>query len=360
MPQPPGPPFTPTPESRPFWAATRRHELVLPSCRACGTLFYYPRAACPSCLSSDLDWQRVSGRGRLNTFTVVHRGLPNFPLGDAVRHRDRRARRGAADDDQPGRRRSRSREARDRHAGRGGLRGRVRRRSRCRCSVPPERRDEPARACAGASRSSAPPSPTRSASCRTRSALALHAEAARNALADAGLTKDDVDGVFSAGRWMAAETAEYMGIRPRYLDGTLIGGCSFIAHVQHAMARDRRRALRRRAHHPRRERRVARRHAGHALRSRRRADAVRERLRPRRPADRYALAGDPPHARLRHHQRAARGGGRRHAQVGEAEPAGDDARSDHRRRRARLAARSPGRSICSTAASSPTRAAPSW
>ncbi|MFN8545371.1 MAG: thiolase, partial [Candidatus Binatia bacterium] len=68
-----------------------------------------------------------------------------------------------------------------------------------------------------------------------KSALALHAEAARNALADAGLTKHDVDGVFSAGRWMSAETAEYMGITPRYVDGTLIGGCSFLAHVQHAM-----------------------------------------------------------------------------------------------------------------------------
>jgi len=69
-----------------------------------------------------------------------------------------------------------------------------------------------------------------------KSALALHAEAARNALADAGLVKNDVDAVFSAGLWMAAETAEYLGIRPRYVDGTQIGGCSFIAHVQHAMA----------------------------------------------------------------------------------------------------------------------------
>ena len=69
-----------------------------------------------------------------------------------------------------------------------------------------------------------------------KSALALHAEAARNALADAGLTKHDVDGVWSAGLWMAAETAEYMGLRPRYVDGTQIGGCSFLAHVQHAMA----------------------------------------------------------------------------------------------------------------------------
>jgi acetyl-CoA acetyltransferase len=69
-----------------------------------------------------------------------------------------------------------------------------------------------------------------------KSAFQLHAEAARNALADAGLTKDDVDGVFSAGLWMGSETAEYMGIRPRYVDGTQIGGCSFIAHVEHAMA----------------------------------------------------------------------------------------------------------------------------
>ena len=40
-----------------------------------------------------------------------------------------------------------------------------------------------------------------------KSAMALHAEAGRNALADAGLRKEDVDGVFSAGLWMAAETA---------------------------------------------------------------------------------------------------------------------------------------------------------
>ena len=69
-----------------------------------------------------------------------------------------------------------------------------------------------------------------------KSAFMLHAEAARNALADAGLALSDVDAVFSAGLWMGSETAEYLGIRPRYIDGTQIGGCSFIAHVQHAMA----------------------------------------------------------------------------------------------------------------------------
>lgn len=69
-----------------------------------------------------------------------------------------------------------------------------------------------------------------------KSALQLHAEAARNAIADAGLNKNDIDGVFSAGRLLATETAEYLGLRPRYIDGTMVGGCSFLLHVQHAMA----------------------------------------------------------------------------------------------------------------------------
>ncbi len=75
-----GPLPTPTPETRPFWEAAKRHELVLPRCRQCGPFFFYPRATCPRCLSSDLEWQVVSGRGTLHTFTIVHRGPRNFPL----------------------------------------------------------------------------------------------------------------------------------------------------------------------------------------------------------------------------------------------------------------------------------------
>lgn len=69
-----------------------------------------------------------------------------------------------------------------------------------------------------------------------KSALQLHAEAARNAIADAGLRKNDIDAVFSAGRLFATETAEYLGLQPRYIDGTMVGGCSFLQHAQHAMA----------------------------------------------------------------------------------------------------------------------------
>jgi acetyl-CoA acetyltransferase len=68
-----------------------------------------------------------------------------------------------------------------------------------------------------------------------KSALMLHAEAARNALADAGLTAKDVDAVLATGRSTANEVPEYLGIRPRYIDNTQMGGCSFIAHLQHAM-----------------------------------------------------------------------------------------------------------------------------
>ncbi|HXH21624.1 MAG TPA: Zn-ribbon domain-containing OB-fold protein [Dehalococcoidia bacterium] len=60
------------PASKPFWEAAKRHELVMPRCRRCDKLFFYPREVCPYCLQSDIDWQQVSGRGRLYSFTVIH------------------------------------------------------------------------------------------------------------------------------------------------------------------------------------------------------------------------------------------------------------------------------------------------
>jgi acetyl-CoA acetyltransferase len=69
-----------------------------------------------------------------------------------------------------------------------------------------------------------------------KSALQLHMEAARNALDDAGLTRNDVDALFTSGRNTANDVPEYLGIRPRFVDGTQVGGCSFILHVEHAMA----------------------------------------------------------------------------------------------------------------------------
>jgi acetyl-CoA acetyltransferase len=65
--------------------------------------------------------------------------------------------------------------------------------------------------------------------------LQLHTEAIRNALADAGIKKDEVDGVLCAGP-SPVNLAHYLGIVPTYLDGTSVGGCSFMIHVRHAVA----------------------------------------------------------------------------------------------------------------------------
>jgi acetyl-CoA acetyltransferase len=67
------------------------------------------------------------------------------------------------------------------------------------------------------------------------SVLGLHADAALNALADAGLKPSDIDGVATAGESPTA-LAHYLGITPTYADGTSVGGCSFMLHVRHAAA----------------------------------------------------------------------------------------------------------------------------
>lgn len=58
-------------ENRWFFEAAARHELVLERCGACGELRYYPRAVCPACSSSEVEYVRTSGRGTVYTFTVT-------------------------------------------------------------------------------------------------------------------------------------------------------------------------------------------------------------------------------------------------------------------------------------------------
>jgi acetyl-CoA acetyltransferase len=67
------------------------------------------------------------------------------------------------------------------------------------------------------------------------SVLGLHADAALNALADAGLKLSDIDGLATAGE-TAPAVAGYLGLKPRWVDGTMVGGCSFMTHVRHAIA----------------------------------------------------------------------------------------------------------------------------
>lgn len=69
--------------------------------------------------------------------------------------------------------------------------------------------------------------------------LELQAEAAAEALAEAGIEKSEVDGLLCSGRWGRTpqlEVAEYLGVRPSYSDGTSVGGASFLFHLGHAAA----------------------------------------------------------------------------------------------------------------------------
>ena len=67
------------------------------------------------------------------------------------------------------------------------------------------------------------------------SVIQLHADAAINTMADAGLKPSDIDGVATAGESPVA-IAHYLGITPTWTDGTQVGGCSFMLHVRHAAA----------------------------------------------------------------------------------------------------------------------------
>lgn len=71
----------------------------------------------------------------------------------------------------------------------------------------------------------------------TRTPYELHFQAASRALADAGLTRDDVDGLASTGTGLLApvEIAEYLGLRPTWADGTGVGGSTWEFMLEHAV-----------------------------------------------------------------------------------------------------------------------------
>ena len=68
------------------------------------------------------------------------------------------------------------------------------------------------------------------------STLQLHIEGALNAVADAGLTLRDIDGIATVSAPGPVQVAHALGITPDWIDGTGVGGTSFLLHVRHAAA----------------------------------------------------------------------------------------------------------------------------
>lgn len=63
----------PNADSRPYWEAAQQDRLVLQHCAACGAPQAIPRSYCNVCHCADLDWRESSGRGKIASFSVVHR-----------------------------------------------------------------------------------------------------------------------------------------------------------------------------------------------------------------------------------------------------------------------------------------------
>jgi len=65
-----------------FWEATRRHELVTQHCPDCNKHQFPPRRLCVHCGGRRVGWKKVSGKGEIYSFTVVHRAPEQSFLGD--------------------------------------------------------------------------------------------------------------------------------------------------------------------------------------------------------------------------------------------------------------------------------------
>ena len=62
-------------ENQPFWDAIGEGRFVLPRCRECGLVLWYPRGFCSVCARTDtVEWFPASGRGRIYSYTIIRKG----------------------------------------------------------------------------------------------------------------------------------------------------------------------------------------------------------------------------------------------------------------------------------------------
>ncbi len=67
-------------QTKGFWEGCKRHELLIPKCNDCGAYRFPPRVMCPECNSTNVEWSKVSGRGKVYSFIIPHRQAPGeFP-----------------------------------------------------------------------------------------------------------------------------------------------------------------------------------------------------------------------------------------------------------------------------------------
>ena len=58
-------------ETKPYWNAAERGQLLIQKCNACSRYQFYPRGFCSHCWSLDIGWVKSSGKGTVWTYTVT-------------------------------------------------------------------------------------------------------------------------------------------------------------------------------------------------------------------------------------------------------------------------------------------------
>ncbi|MFM7142466.1 MAG: Zn-ribbon domain-containing OB-fold protein [Alphaproteobacteria bacterium] len=70
-------------DAAPYWRALARGVVEIQRCAACRRHVFPPRPFCPRCLGRDVAWEEVDARGRVATFTAVHRPTHPWFMGVA-------------------------------------------------------------------------------------------------------------------------------------------------------------------------------------------------------------------------------------------------------------------------------------
>lgn len=258
----------PTPETAFFWEGCAAGELRLQHCSACDRPWFPPQRHCPRCAGDDIEVRAASGRGRLASFVIAERDTPGFtapyviaivqldegprlltnlvdcdPTPEAIDVGLRVVLRPTPVVDPRGNAATLPLFAPDPDAARLAT-------SDDPATPPPSAasrfsdndRPDPGDSPTAARRSGAAGVAIVGAAETTDlgtipdlTPLELHLDAAANALADAGLSAADIDGVACAGV-SPTEVAFGLGITPGWVDGTMVGGSSFMLHVRHAVA----------------------------------------------------------------------------------------------------------------------------
>lgn len=62
----------PTADVKPFWDYCKKRELRMQKCCQCGYIRYPPSIVCPKCHFTEDEWVKLSGRGKVFSFVIVH------------------------------------------------------------------------------------------------------------------------------------------------------------------------------------------------------------------------------------------------------------------------------------------------